>query len=191
MLVEDLIVMKWKKIVALFLIALLQSCALAEMSNDELDSFIREKTEEWEITYGDYRLWRYEVLADFGTGYGSVPGPNFNDGAVPTLPGPEHISEEEAIALAVQYLPLYNGNVQTEQLLQCRISSRFSKDQSEYSYISQDGIWIIGFWKNNGPEPELLCYIYISGLNGNAQFAYFPDDAAYVGSPGNAERIEG
>lgn len=145
----------------------------------------------WEITYGDYRLWRYEVLADFGNEYGSVPGPNFNDGAVPTLPDPEHISEEEAIALAVQYLPLYNGKLQTEQLLQCQISSRFSKDKSAYSYISQDGTWIIGFGENNGPEPELLCYIYISGLNGDGQFAYFPDDAAYVGPPENAERIVG
>ena len=182
---------QWKKIAALFLIVLLQNCALAEMSNDELDSFIQEKTEEWEITYGDYRLWRYEVLADFGNEYGSVPGPNFNDGAVPTLPDPEHISEEEAIALAVQYLPLYNGKLQTEQLLQCQISSRFSKDKSAYSYISQDGTWIIGFWENNNPEPELLCYIYLSGLNGDGQFAYFPDDAAYVGPPENAERIVG
>lgn len=183
--------MKWKKIAALLLILFLQSCALADKESEELDSFIREKTKEWEIIYGDYRLWRYDVLADFGAKYGSVAGPNFSNGAVPISPGIEDISEKEAIAFAIQYLPQYNGKVQKDQLLQCFISSRFSKDVSEYSYISQDGSWIIGFWNKKDSDLELLCYVYINGLNGNGEFAYFPDDAVYVGSPENAEKIKG
>ncbi len=165
---------------------------LAEEDIEKADAFITEKTKEWEKTYGDYRLWRYEVLAAFGAEYGSVPGPNFNNGAVPTWPDIYDISEEQAIDLAFLYLPCYgNKLVKKEDLEQCTISTRFSKARTDGSYISMDGTWIIGFWKENGSEPELLCNIYLDGNSASAQFAYFPDDAAYPGSPDNAERLGG
>ena len=166
--------------------------ALAEKDIGKADAFIAERTQEWEKTYGDYRLWRYDVLADFGAEYGSVPGPNFNNGAVPTLPDAYSISEKQAIDLAICYLPCYGNRLVTQEgLKQCVISTRFSKAKTDGSYISMDGTWIIDFWNANGIEPELLCYIYIDGDNASARFAYFSGDAAYIGSPDNAEKIGG
>lgn len=183
--------MKLKILALIFGVLFFQAIAMAETQNNLQDSNIWKETKDWEETYGDYRLWRYDVLADFGAHYDSVPGMNFNNAAVPILPSIDDISEEEAIAFAIRYLPLYNGKVQEEQLLHCVVSTRFSKSDSEYSYISCNGSWIISFWNTNNSNVELLCYVYLDGSSGSAQFAFFPDDSGYVGPPESAIKIEG
>lgn len=156
---------------------------------EQLDQMVSEKTQEWELKYGDYRLWNYETNALFAQAIGSVPGNSFSNYALPTLPQEEDITEETAIATSLHAIPLYNDTVTEEVLSTCFVSTRFSKAKDNASYIMEDGTWIVKCWMKD-IDLGLICYVYIDSRSGDAYFAYFPGDAVYVGSPETAERIE-
>ena len=119
----------WKRFVALFLAFSLIPCIIASAeSRAELEEISRrmkeqeEETRRWEEQYGSCLRWRYDTNAAYAAQNHSLPG-TYNPVMLPILPGPQHITEAEAIAIAREALPRYPDAPTAEDFADAQISS--------------------------------------------------------------------
>ena len=165
------------------------SVAFAEEDSDAV-------TREWEIKYGDQRLWDYQVNAAFAEKeswrYAWNPSmrPMLPD---PDAPDPDAISAEEAEKLAIQLIPQYGSEISAEKLesLTCVVSNYHKPEDDTGTYWSKNGTWVIDFWDIQGEEPLNVCTIYIDAHTGIPSALLLPSGAHYVGAPDNAEVVTG
>lgn len=161
------------------------SVAFAEEDSDAV-------TREWEIKYGDQRLWDYQVNAVFAEKESWRYA--WNPSMRPMLPDPDAISAEEAEKLAYQLIPQYGSAISDEKLesLTCVVSSyRKPENDTAGSYWSTNGTWVIDFWDTQGNEPLSVCTICIDAHTGIPSALLLPSGTHYIGPPDNAEVITG
>ena len=148
-------------------------------------------TREWEEKYGDQRLWDYQVNAAFAEQESWQYA--WNPSMRPMLPDPDAIPAEEAEKLAIQFIPQYGSEINTERLesLTCVVSSYRKPDDDSGSYWSKNGTWVIDFWDTQGEELLSVYTICIDAHTGVPSALLLPSGIHYVGAPDNAEVVTG
>ena len=160
------------------------SVAFAEEDSDAV-------TREWEIKYGDQRLWDYQINAAFAEQESWRYA--WNPSMRPMLPDQDAISAEEAEKLAIQLIPQYGSEINVERLesLTCVVSSYHKPEDDTGTYWSKNGTWVIDFWDTQGKEPLSVCTICIDAHTRIPSALLLPSGTHYVGAPDNAEVVTG
>ena len=171
-------------LLATLIMILSASVAFAEEDPDTV-------TREWEETYGDQRLWDYQINAAFAEQESWRYA--WNPSMRPMLPDQDAISAEEAEKLAIQLIPQYGSEISAEKLesLTCVVSSYHKPEDDTGTYWSKNGTWVIDFWDTQENEPLSVCTICIDAHTGIPSALLLPSGTHYVGTPDNAEMITG
>ena len=109
----------------------------------------------------------------------------------PTLPDPDAIPAEDAKKLAIQFIPQYGSEINTERLesLTCVASNYHMPVDNTGTYWSKNGTWVIDFWNIQGEEPLNVCTICIDAHTGIPSALLLPSGTHYVGTPKDAKVI--
>ncbi|MBQ8159904.1 MAG: hypothetical protein IJ083_04055 [Clostridia bacterium] len=157
--------------------------AVLSPSIESLDS-IRH---EWEELYGDARLWDWQVNADFAAEYLSGIYA-YNPSTMQTYPDADAMIPEDALSLALRLIPQYDCGITLEQLEGLNgIVSSYRKPDTDDTYWSSTGSWVIDFWDRQ--SMECVCSIYLDAHSGVPGALFVGDSVCYVGAPGEAEVI--
>ena len=107
-------------LLATLIMILSASVAFAEEDPDTV-------TREWEIKYGDQRLWDYQINAAFAEQESWRYA--WNPSMRPMLPDQDAISAEEAEKLAIQLIPQYGTGAQRVEKAPLRACLRYPVSQ--------------------------------------------------------------